>query len=53
MSRAVEQSERRIGEQEREVRKVHQEATTQEMLEVLGGGRSVVRAWRRREAGRD
>lgn len=53
MSRAVEQSERRIGEQEREVRKVHQETTTQEMLEVLGGGRSVVRAWRRREAGRD
>lgn len=53
MSRAVEQSERRIGEQEREVRKVHQEATTQEMLEVLGGGRSVVRAWRRREPGRD
>ena len=53
MSRAVEQSDRRIADQERLVRKVHQEATTQEMLEVLGGRRSVAAAWRRAPRGRD
>lgn len=36
MSRAVEQSERRIAEQEQQVRKLHKEVITQEMLEVLG-----------------
>lgn len=40
MSRAVEQSERRIAEQELRARKLHQEAITQEMLEVLGGRRA-------------
>ncbi|MEZ4385005.1 MAG: F0F1 ATP synthase subunit gamma [Nannocystaceae bacterium] len=51
MSRAFEASERRIGEQERHLRKLQQEATTQEMLEVLGGRRSALAssrtAWRR------
>ena len=42
MSRAFEASERRIGEQERHLRKLQQEATTQEMLEVLGGRRSAL-----------
>jgi hypothetical protein len=50
MSRAFEASERRIGEQERHLRKLQQEATTQEMLEVLGGRRSAlsssVSSWR-------
>lgn len=37
MTRAHESAERRIGEQERELRKVRQESITQEMLEVLSG----------------
>ncbi|MCB9565788.1 MAG: F0F1 ATP synthase subunit gamma [Myxococcales bacterium] len=52
MSRALETSERRIAEQERHLRKLHQEATTQEMLEVLGGRRSARAAWRRARPGR-
>ncbi|MBK8263231.1 MAG: F0F1 ATP synthase subunit gamma [Nannocystis sp.] len=43
MSRAVDQSDRRIAEQELLVRKLSQESTTQEMLEVRGGRRSVTR----------
>jgi len=46
MSRAVDQSDRRIAEQELIVRKLSQESTTQEMLEVLGGRRSITRAAR-------
>lgn len=37
MTRAHESAERRIGEQERELRKVRQESITQDMLEVLSG----------------
>jgi len=44
MTRAHESADRRIGEQERELRKVRQESITQEMLEVLSGSHGGERA---------
>jgi len=41
MSRAQDTAERRITDQERALRRARQERTTQEMLEVLGGRRSI------------